>query len=543
MNRPKPLVLIILDGWGIAPDNPGNAVTQANTPNIDRYWNIYPHTTLKASGVAVGLPKGEPGNSEAGHLNIGAGRIIYQSLPRINMSIADGSFFKNDAFLSAIHNAKKNNSALHLMGLLGAGGVHSSIEHIFALLRLAADHNLKNVYLHLFTDGRDSPPTSAQEYLNQVEQKIAENNVGEIATIMGRYYAMDRDHRWKRIKIAYEALTEGKGNQTNNYSKAIQESYENDITDEHLKPIIITKNNQPVATINEGDSVIFFNYRIDRPRELTKAFVLDNFETLKIKKPAFDPYAEKYGKKQYEDVGKEITTFQRNKILKDITFTTMTEYEPGLPVLVAYKPSSINMPFARFISEKGWRQFHIAETEKERHVTYYFDGKRDDPLNGEDRLEIPSPQDVSTYDEKPEMSAQQVTDTLVKRIEHDIYDFIVVNFANPDMVGHTGNLQAGIKACETVDNCLKQVVDKVLNVNGVCFITADHGNAEEMINPETGGPSTQHSNNKVPFIIASNNPNLKNSTLKTGILADIIPTILKVAEVLKPSSISGKSLF
>jgi 2,3-bisphosphoglycerate-independent phosphoglycerate mutase len=542
MDKNRPLTLIILDGWGLAPKGKGNAVTQANTPNMDRYWNIYPHTKLQASGSAVGLPKGEPGNSEAGHTNIGAGRIIYQSLPRINMSIADGSFFKNSAFLSAIENVKNKNSALHLMGLIGGGGVHSSIEHIFALLRLAADHNIKNVYLHLFTDGRDSPPTAATKYLEMVEQNINKYGVGKIATLVGRFYAMDRDQRWERIQIAYDALTKGKGTKTNNYKKAIEESYEKDITDEHLKPIIITENNQPLRRIKEEDSVIFFNYRIDRPRELTKAFVLSEFETLMIKKPAFDPYAEKYGKKQYEDLGKEITTFKRDKKYDDLVFATMTEYEPGLPVLVAFPPTAINMPFARFISEKGWRQFHIAETEKERHVTYYFDGKREDPFPGEDRLEIPSPKEVKTYDEKPEMSAKKVTKTLLNRLDLKTYDFVIVNFANPDMVGHTGDLKAGVKACQTVDSCLGKVVQKVLSLGGVCFITADHGNVEEMINPKSGDPSTQHSANLVPFIIASDKQEHKHLPLKSGILGDIAPTILKIAGVTKPNSMSGKSL-
>ena len=537
----KLVVLVILDGWGVALPGPGNAVTQAKTPNINSFLESFPHTQLQASGEGVGLPRGEEGNSEAGHLNLGAGRIIYQDLPRINMSIVDGTFFTNKSFLAAINHTNKNNSALHLLGLVGAGGVHSNIEHLFALLRFCKEQGQQKVFLHLFTDGRDSPPTSAIEYLKTVEEKIKSYGVGQIASLMGRFYGMDRDNRWERIKIAYEALTLGKGVLTDSYVKTINDFYQNGKTDEFLEPIIIKgSESKPVAFINDNDAVIFFNYRIDRPRELTKAFVLSGFENLILKKRFFDPYAERYGQKQYEQP-EQITTFKREKVLKNLLFVTMTQYEPDLPTLPAFPPVPIDMPVARVIAENNLRQFHIAETEKERHVTYYFNGKREDPFPGEDRVEIPSPK-VKTYDLKPEMSASEVTETLIARIKLRIYNFIVVNFANPDMVGHTGVLKAGIKACEITDQCLGKVARSVLAEDGVCIVTADHGNVEEMINLTTGQVDTEHSVNPVPLIIVSNDFRGQNRFLPSGILADIAPTILKFMGINKPGSMTGKAL-
>ena len=538
---PRPVVLIILDGWGLAPEGPGNAVTLARTPNISRFWAVYPHTELTASGEAVGLPRGENGNSETGHLNLGAGQIVYQDLPRINMSIADGSFYQIPAFKAAASHVKKNNSSLHLLGLIGAGGVHSSLTHLLALLRFAKEEGLKQVFLHLFTDGRDSPPTSAPIYVAQIEKEIQEAGLGQIATLTGRYYAMDRDNRWERTKKAYEVMVQGIGSKHHSPSEAIKKSYEAGRTDEFLEPVVLVdKDKKPIGLIKDHDAVIFFNFRIDRPRQLTKAFVLPNFETLVIKKAAFDPYAERYGLRLYE-VPEETTTFKREKILSDLFFVTMTEYEKGLPTQIAFPPEPVKMPLARVLSENNLRQFHIAETEKERFITYYFNGQREDPFVGEDRKEIPSPQ-VTTYDKKPEMSAYEVTDELLKRLKTNIYDFIVLNYANPDMVGHTGVLEAGIKACEVVDECLAKVVSTTTNIGGVAVITADHGNVEEMINASTGEIDTEHSANPVPFIIIDKRFDSGGRVLPRGILADVAPTILALMGVRKPEFMSGRNL-
>jgi len=539
----KPVILIIMDGWGIAPPSPGNAVTQAKTPHLDRLWAAYPHTQLAASGTAVGLPRNEEGNSEAGHLNLGAGKIVFQDLPRINMAIADGSFFKIPAFNQAAEYVHKNHSALHLMGLIGAGGVHSSLEHLFALIRFAKSKNLKKVFLHLFTDGRDSPPTSALTYIKQVEAKIAQIGTGKIASLCGRYWAMDRDNRWKRTQIAYDALTLGKGKLVTAEAipKAIYDSYKQGQTDEFIRPIIIAdKNQRPVGLVQDNDAVIFFNFRIDRPRQLTKAFVLPNFEKLVIKKAAFDPYAERYGLKLYQ-APKVSSTFIRRKVLHHLFFVTMTEYEEGLPTKVAFPPRPVKMPLASVLAINNRRQFHLAETEKERFVTYYFDGQREDPFPGEDRFEIPSPK-VKTYDLKPEMSAYKITAELLKRLKTRVYDFVVVNYANPDMVGHTGVLKAGIKACEVVDECVGQVAAGVLDLGGTCLITADHGNVEEMINLETGEVNTEHSTNPVPFILVGPHLLQYHSILMPGVLADVAPTILEIMAINKPELMSGKSL-
>lgn len=540
MNVPKPIVLLILDGWGIAPPSEGNAVSRANVPNIKRLYNVYPHTQLIASGEAVGLPRGEPGNSETGHLNLGAGKVVFQALPQINMAIADGTFFSSYALKAAKQHVNNNHSSLHLMGLIGSGGVHSNIEHLFALLRWTKEQNLTKVYLHLFTDGRDSSPTISLEYLKLIEERIKFYGVGKIATIMGRFYSMDRDNRWERTQRAYEALTDGKGIITNSYTPIISKLHQEGKSDEFIEPIIIQENNQPPNLINDNDAVIFFNFRIDRPRQLTKAFVLPDFENIIIKK-SFDPYAEKYGKKQYEEEGKMITTFSRNKILHNLLFVTMTEYEADLPVLTILPPDQVDLPLCRILAEKSWRQLHIAETEKERHITYYFNGKRENSFSAEDWVIIPSPR-VNTYDLKPEMSTYSITDEVIKRLKLNIYDFIVINFANPDMVGHTGVIKAGIRACEVADECLGKIVDVVTAQQGVCIITADHGNIEEMINLTTGEIDTQHSINPVPFIITGLQFQNKPILLPKGVLADITPTILKIADIPKTSFTTGKSL-
>lgn len=537
----KPTVLIILDGWGIAPAGPGNAIALAQTPNFDRFWAAYPRTQLQASGEVVGLPPGEKGNSETGHLNIGAGRIIYQDLPRINMAIAEGTFFQIPTFLMAIKHVKANQSKLHLMGLISDAGVHSSINHLFALLRLAKDQGLTEVYLHLFTDGRDSPPNSTMTYLQKVEEKIKEIGVGQIATLVGRFYAMDRDNRWERTQKAYELLTEGKGQAFASIKEAVEASYQAGKSDEFIEPVILTRTNgEPRGLISDNDAVIFFNFRIDRPRQLTKAFVLPQFENTAVTKPTFDPYAEKYGLHQFE-APSGTTTFKRNRVLKNLFFVTMTEYEGGLPVEVAFGPVSATMTLGRILSENGLRQLHLAETEKFPHVTYFFNGGQEKKFPGEDQVLIASPK-VATYDQKPAMSALEVTAELEKRIKNKIYDFIVVNYANPDMVGHTGDLQAAIKACEIVDQCFGRIVETVFNLDGVCLVTADHGNVEEMISLTTGEIDTEHSANLVPLIVISKELTGQSRTLPRGILADVAPTILALMNIQKPESMTGRNL-
>ena len=531
----KPVVLMILDGWGLAPPGPGNAISLAKTPNFNKFWSAYPHTQLLASGEAVGLPRGEDGNSEVGHLNLGAGQIVFQDLPRINMSIADGSFYQIQAFRQVVEHVRQKQGALQLLGLIGAGGVHSSLEHFFALLQLAKNEGLTNVYLHLFTDGRDSPPTSSLIYLNKIQAVMEKLGVGKIATLCGRYFAMDRDHRWERTQKAYDLLTQGIGDSVVSIKEAIKQSYEKGITDEFLEPMVLDKN----GLIKDHDGVIFFNFRIDRPRQLTKALILPNFEKTKITKIPFDPYAEKYGWHQYQKP-EVTTTFKRKKILKDLFFVTMTEYEKNLPVQVAFPPDVVKIPLARILSENNLRQFHLSETEKERFVTYYFDGQREKPFSGEDWLEIPSPK-VATYDLKPEMSAREVTKEVLRRLRVASYDFILINFANPDMVGHTGVLQAGIKACEVVDECLGKIVEVVNNLGGVTVITADHGNVEEMIDPVTGEVDTEHSSNPVPFIVVGNQFRQVN-LLSQGILADVSPTILAIMKIEKPDLMTGRNL-
>ena len=538
----KSVVLIILDGWGLALAGPGNAISQASLPIYNKLWVSFPHARLTASGEPVGLPHGERGNSQTGHLNLGAGRIVYQDLPRINMNIADGSFFKNQAFLAALDHVKDNNSNLHLMGLVGQGGVHSSNEHLFALLHLTSESGIKNLFLHLFTDGRDSPPTSAPLYISQVEEKLKTEGLGKIATISGRYFALDRDNRWDRTQKAYEAIVKGNGLMATSPQEAIETAYAKGKTDEFIEPtVILGEGKRPVAAVSDNDAVIFFNFRIDRPRQLTKAFVLPDLEKAITAKPYFDPYAEKYYKKTYAMAPHVKKTFPRERQLRNLFFVTMTEYERGLPVIVAFPPTTVNMPLARILSEKNLRQLHITETEKERFITYYFNGQREDVNLGEDWIVIPSP-NVPTYDQTPEMSAKEITQVLVERLSTRVYDFILINFANPDMVGHTGVIPAGIMACEVVDSCLGKIVNSTLALGGTCIVTADHGNVEEMINPVTGGVDTEHSINPVPFILIGKAYQGDCRELPSGILADVAPTILKLLEIPKPGEFSGRSL-
>lgn len=537
---PKPTVLLILDGWGIGPENAGNAISKANTPNIDKYWLSFPHTQLAASGEAVGLPHGEDGNTETGHLNIGAGHIVYQDLPRINMAIADGTFATSNAFMNAANHVRKNSSVLHLMGLVGAGGVHSNIEHLYALLNFCKQQNIAHVYIHAFTDGRDSPPTAGVNYLKQLTDKCTELGVGKVATIMGRYYAMDRDKRWERIEKAYDAMVMGTTQDcTPDPVAAIQAQYNAGVTDEFMEPISICDENGTKRLIQDNDAVIFFNYRIDRPRELTRAFVMPDFEK-GIAEQAFDPYNEKYNKTNIQ-ANNEISTFQRKKVLKNLYFATMTLYEENVPTDVAFPPQNIKMPLGKVFSMAGLRQLRITESEKERFVTYYMNGQQDTMYPGVDKVIVPS-KGVKSYDEAPEMSAREIASEMIKRIDQDIYDVIIANICNGDMVGHTGNLPASIKACEVVDEVVGQIVNQVFVRGGTVLITADHGNVEEMINNQTGQIDTEHSSFPVPLMIIGKQFQNKPMMLPTGILADIAPTMLKIMGLQKPESMTGRAL-
>ena len=538
------LALIVLDGWGIAPASTGNSITQADTPNMEKLWVAYPHTLLYASGEAVGLPRGEPGNTETGHLNLGAGRIIYQDLPRINLSIADHSFFQNEAFLDAVNHAKKNNSNLHLMGLVGSGGVHSDIEHLFALIYLAKEQNFDRVFIHIFTDGRDSPPSSAMNFIGQVEEIIKKQGLGKIASVMGRYWAMDRDFRWERTARAYFALTQAdQMHKFKSVQEVIESSYKAGKTDEFIEPsLIVGEEGKPLGLISDNDAVIFFNFRIDRPRQLTKAFVLDDFERQAHKEWGFDPYTVKYYKKHSIEIP-ERPIFNRGKKLSNLFFVTMTQYDKLIATRVAFPPEIVELPLSRILSERGIRQLKVTESEKERFVGFYFNGQREQVFAGEDRLIIASP-NVSTYDLKPEMSSKELTNALLTdlRMNPNTYGFVLVNFANSDMVGHTGDLQATINACSSVDSCLGQIVNFIDTLGGIVIITGDHGNAEEMINLISGEKNTEHSTNPVPFIIAGQQFLGQTKTLSAGILSDVAPTILAILGIEKPTTMTGRNL-
>ena len=501
----KPVMLMILDGFGIAPMSDGNAVESAKKPNFDRLIKNYPSTQLQASGMFVGLPEGQMGNSEVGHLNIGAGRIIYQELTRITKEIQDGGFFTNEALMAAINNAKENNSALHLMGLLSDGGVHSHIDHLKGLLDLAKKYEVKEVYLHGFMDGRDVAPSSGKDFVVEIERYMNEIGVGKIATLSGRYYAMDRDNRWERVELAYNAMVLGKGETASSAVEAIEKSYHDNKTDEFVLPVVVDNN----GMIKNGDSVIFFNFRPDRAREITRAIN-----------------------------DKEFTGFNRETL--NLTFVTMTQYDKTLEgVLVAYRPQTIENTLGEYVSNKGLNQLRIAETEKYAHVTFFFNGGVEKEYAGEDRALVSSPK-VATYDLKPEMSAYEVTEELIKRIDEDKYDMIILNYANPDMVGHTGVMEAAVKAIETVDECLGKVADKILEKDGTLFITADHGNAEIMVDFSTGNPFTAHTTDPVPFVWVSNRT--EGRALKEGKLADIAPTMLNEMGLEKPEEMTGECL-
>lgn len=537
----RPVVLIVLDGWGIAPNGVGNAISQAKIPFFDSLRKMYPHGELKASGESVGLPHGEDGNTETGHINLGAGYTVYQDLPKINLSIADGSFFKNYSFQSAVNHARKYESNIHLLGLIGSGGVHSNIEHLLALLQIFKEQGFDRVFLHLITDGRDSPPKSSIQYIERIMAFTQSIGIGRIATIMGRYYAMDRDHRWERTKLAYEAMTKGIGEKYDDPLKAVKNSYNQKITDEFIKPAIIEKDGKPLGLVKSCDSVIFFNYRIDRPRQLTKAFVLENFEK-EANRVDFDPYSTKYYKKHNVELSNMNKPFDRGRMLSHLYFVTMTEYSNYFHVSsVAFPPAIVAHPLGEMISEQGLYQLRMSESEKERFVTYYFNGLREKSFANEDRIIIPSPK-VATYDLAPEMSAFKLTEELISQIRSRKYDFILVNYANPDMVAHTGMIPQTVTACEAVDKCLSQLVPEILLIKGTAIITADHGNAEELIDPQTGAIDTEHSTYPVPFIAVNNKWYRKNFTLSYGTLADIAPTILDLMHISRPSSMTGRNL-
>lgn len=500
----KPLILMILDGFGCGRDYPGNAIKAAKKPNIDRIFSSNPITQIGASGMDVGLPDGQMGNSEVGHTNIGAGRIVYQELTRITKSISDGDFFSNEAFLAAMENCKKNNSALHLMGLLSDGGVHSHNSHLYALLELAKRSGLKEVYVHCLLDGRDVPPSSGKDYVAELAEKMQELGIGKIATVMGRYYAMDRDNRWERVGKAYAAMVYGEGVQNSDPVAAVAESYQNDVTDEFVVPTVCTAEGR----IKANDSVVFFNFRPDRAREITRTFV--------------DP---------------DFSGFERRNGLFPLCYVCMTQYDATMPnVLVAFHPQTLKNTFGEYISDKGLTQLRIAETEKYAHVTFFFNGGVEKTYPGEDRCLVPSPK-VATYDLQPEMSAYQVTDNVVERIESGKYDVIILNFANCDMVGHTGVFDAAKAAVEAVDSCVGRVVDAITKMGGVALITADHGNADQMY-ADDGSPFTAHTTNPVPFCVVNYPCKLREG----GRLADIAPTMLKILGMEQPAEMTGTSI-
>lgn len=507
----RPTVLMILDGYGLNDRVDGNAVAEAETPVMDKLMEKYPFVKGNASGLSVGLPDGQMGNSEVGHMNMGAGRIVYQELTRITKEIQDGDFFENEALVAAVENAKKNDSALHMFGLVSDGGVHSHNTHIYGLLELAKRRGLTKVYVHCFLDGRDTPPASGRGYVEELMAKMTEIGVGEVASVMGRYYAMDRDNRWDRVELAYKALTLGEGREAADGASAIQASYDEGINDEFVVPAVVTRDGKPLATIQDKDSVIFFNFRPDRAREITRAFCEDEF-----------------------------AGFAREKRL-DLTYVCFTEYDPTIPnKLVAFHKVELHNTFGEYLAAHGLKQLRLAETEKYAHVTFFFNGGVEEPNEGEDRILVKSPKDVATYDLKPQMSAYEVCDRLVESIQSDKYDVIIINFANPDMVGHTGIENAAIQAVEAVDECVGRAVEAVKAADGQLFICADHGNAEQLVDYETGSPFTAHTTNPVPFMLVNADPAY--SLKEGGCLADIVPTLIELMGMEQPKEMTGRSL-
>lgn len=515
----RPIVLVVLDGWGLSNNVAGNPIREAKLPTFDKLNRFYPMTTLQASGISVGLPWNTSGNSEVGHMTMGAGRVIYQNLPRIALSIQDGTFYKNETMLAAINHVKEKGSHLHVMGLVSSGAVHSHREHLAAILRMAKQEGITQVFIHAFTDGRDSPPTSGIQHIKELDRETKLIGIGTIASLSGRNFSMDRNNNWDRIEKSYRMLTEGKAAETvEDPLMALEKSYSKGITDEFVEPTIIASSKQPFVPIKDDDAIIFFNFREDRARELTKAFVEREFD-------GFD--------REY------LSTF----------FVTMTEYERNLPVHIAFAPEEVKNSLGETLSQANKKQLRIAETEKYAHVTYFFNGGKEKPFPGEDRMLIPSPT-VSHFDEVPEMSAPQVTERLIETLEQDVYDFILVNYANADMVGHTGNEEATIIACQAADKSLSLLIPAILKRGGAMFITADHGNAEELKNLETGEIDTEHSTNPIPlwFVAADNHREksademVREQNEVRGLLSDVAPTILEVMGVKKPDEMNGASL-
>ncbi len=498
------VLLCILDGWGVSGNKKYNAVETAHTPNYDDFMNNMSHTTIHADGLNVGLPEGQMGNSEVGHLNIGAGRVVYQELTRINKSIDEGEFFKNEEFRRAIDHIKATGGALHIMGLTSSGGVHSSMKHLEALIKLAADNSVKRVYVHTFLDGRDTPPRSAETFVAQVEKMLKDKNLPPVASVIGRYYAMDRDTRWDRVSKAYDCLVLGEGNKAESALDAIKNSYKKDVSDEFVEPTVIGG-----ERISDGDSIIFFNYRPDRAREITKALTFSDFDG-----------------------------FERKKVLKNIFYVCMTQYDESFDLAVAFRPQHLKNILGEVFDNNNIKQFRTAETEKYAHITFFFNGVVEEPGKLETRKLVASPK-VATYDMKPEMSAYEVCDNVLSALDNEEYGFILVNFANPDMVGHTGVMDAAVKACEAVDDCVGKIAKKALDKGVKMIITADHGNAEWMYNEETKAPQTAHTTNIVPFIIVDNK---KYNLRKTGALCDIAPTVLDLMEIKQPEEMTGKSM-
>lgn len=507
----KPVVLMVLDGYGLSDRQDGNAIAMAKTPVMDKLMAECPFVPGNASGLAVGLPDGQMGNSEVGHMNIGAGRIIYQDLTSITKAIEDGTFFENEELLAAIKNCKEHQSDLHLWGLLSDGGVHSHNTHLYGILELCKKEGLSNVYVHPFLDGRDTPPASGKDYVAQLVEKMKEIGVGKVASLSGRYYAMDRDNRWDRVEKAYAALVYGEGEKASDPVQAMADSYAKEVTDEFVLPTVIMENDKPVATVKENDSVIFFNFRPDRAREITRAFCDDDFKG-----------------------------FERRNGRMPLCYVCFKDYDESIPnKRVAFKKQSIVNTFGEYLAKLGKKQLRLAETEKYAHVTFFFNGGVEEPNKDEDRTLVNSPK-VATYDLQPEMSAPEVGEKLDAAITSGEYDVIIINFANPDMVGHTGVIEAAVKAVERIDQCVGSAVEAVKKVDGVMFICADHGNAEKMVDYETGEPHTAHTTNPVPFILVNYGKDVK--LREGGCLADIVPTLLEIMEVPQPAEMTGKSL-
>lgn len=544
----KPFLLLIMDGFGVAPPSDGNAIHLARTPNYDRFWQEYPCGELIASGESVGLPANEVGNTEVGHLTIGAGRVLYQDLPRISKAVEEGNFYENEVLKKAAAHVKQNNSSMHLIGLVGRGKVHSSMDHFWGVVELCRREGLKQVYLHLFTDGRDSHPKSGADVLAEVQSKLDTLGVGRIASVAGRYYSMDRDKRWERTEAAYNAIVLGQGPSADSAEKVVRDFYQKQITDEFIKPTVIMQDGKPVGTVEDNDAAIFFNFRVDRPKQLTMAMVMKDFEQLGQKGFAMEKDAGEGKPPAQEPISQ---TFTRQKIVQNLFFVTMTQYQKDLPVSgVAYPPQRVSDGLPAIVAAHGMRHMHMAESEKERFVSYYINGLTEEPYENEEKLTIPSPK-VATYDKKPEMSLPELTKTFIQKVHECNYHFFVMNFANADMVGHTGVIPAAVKAVEKIDWALGEIEKVLEQYDGAALITADHGNAEEMLTyprdnffftTGEGKSNTEHSNNKVPVLIIGKRFKGQAVKLPAGSLADVAPTVLHIMGLPRSEGMTGRSL-